>query len=295
MVSTGNFADLFTPGFRVIFQEKFMSYPEQYSKYFNLKTSTRNHEEDSAVTGFGLAPVKNQGAGIHYDDPMQGFDVRYDHLTYGLGFIVTRELAEDDEYRAIAKMPASLARSMRLTVETDAANVYNRAFNPSYTGGDGKELCATDHPLVGGGTQKNELSAAADLDATSFEQALIDIADTTDDRGLLMALQPKMLVVPPELDWTAAKMLESSLDPDTSNNAVNPAKGRLPYSVWNYLTDPDAWFILCDAHEVNFFWRRKIEFVQDNDFDTENAKYKSTMRFSRGWSMPWGVFGSPGV
>jgi len=126
-------------------------------------------------------------------------------------------------------------------------------------------------------------------------QALIDIGDTTDDEGLLLALRPMKLIVPSELDWTASKLLESSLDPDSANNAVNPAKGRLPYMVYNWLTDADAWFILCEDHEMNFFWRRRVEFGKDNDFDTENAKFKSTMRFSTGWSIPWGVFGSPGA
>jgi len=295
MAATGNFADLLAPGFRQIFLDKFSQYPEQYSKVFNVLTSTRNYEDDSFVSGFGLAPEKVQGTGISYADPKQGFDKRYTHVTYGIGFVVTRELFEDDLYNRINRLPRSQARSMRSTVETVDANVLNRAFNSTYTGADGIELCATDHPLLGGGTQKNELTNAADLDATSFEQALIDISDTTDDEGLLLALKPKMLLVPAELDWTASKLLESTLDPESANNAVNPAKGRMPYMVYNWLTDPDAWFILCEDHELNHFWRRQIEFARDNDFDTENARFKATMRFSSGWSIPWGVFGSPGV
>jgi phage major head subunit gpT-like protein len=295
MAGTGNFADLLAPGFRQIFMNKFAQYAEQYSSVFNTDSSTRAYEDDSFVSGFGLAPVKGQGQGISYADPKQGFDKRYTHVTYGLGYFVTRELFDDDQYGKINRLPRSLARSMRATVETVAANVLNRAFDSTYTGGDAKELCATDHPLVGGGTQKNELTTAADLDATSFEQALIDIGDTTDDEGILLALRPMKLIVPSELDWAASTLLYSSLDPDSANNAINPAKGRMPYMVYNWLTDPDAWFILCEDHELNFLWRRKIDFTKDNDFDTENARFKSTMRFSVGWSIPWGVFGSPGV
>ncbi|TAL13925.1 hypothetical protein EPN95_04530 [Patescibacteria group bacterium] len=294
-VGTSNFADLLAPGFRAIFLDKFGQYPEEYSKAFNVLSSTKNYEEDSFVSGFGLAPIKRQGESISYADPKQGFDKRYVHDTYGLGFIVTRELWEDDQYGKIKRMPNSLARSLRATVETTAANVLNRAFNSSFTGADGKEMCATDHALLGGGTQKNELTNAADLTATSFEQALIDIADTTDDEGLLLALRPMKLVVPTELDWTATKLLESTLDPESANNAVNPGKSRLPYMVYHWLTDPDAWFILCEDHELNFFWRRRPDFERDNDFDTENARFKATMRFIASWSLPWGIFGSPGI
>lgn len=292
---TSNFADLLAPGFRSIFMDKFAQYPEEYSQVFNVLSSNRNFEDDSYISGFGLAPIKRQGESISFADPKQGFDQRYIHDTYGLGFIVTRELVEDDLYGKIKRMPNSLARSMRGTVETTAANVLNRAFNASFTGADGKEMLATDHPLLGGGTQKNELTTAADLSATSFEQALIDIADTTDDEGMLLALQPKKLIVPTELDWTASRLLDSSLDPESANNAVNPGKGRLPYMVYHFLTDADAWFILSEDHELNFFWRRRPDFEKDNDFATEDARFRATMRFSAGHSLPWGIFGSPGA
>ena len=294
-VGPSNFGDLLAPGFRAIFLDKFAQYKEEYSQVFNVLSSTRSYEEDSFVSGFGLAPIKRVGEAISYADPKQGLDKRYTHVTYGLGFIVNRELAEDDQYGKIKRMPNSLARSMRATVETTDANVLNRAFNSTYTGADGKELCATDHPLLGGGTQKNEPSAGADLSAASFEQALIDIGDTTDDEGLLLALRPMKLVVPTELDWTANKILESTLDPESAMNAVNPGKGRMPYMTYHWLTDPDAWFILCEDHELNHFWRRKPDFERDNDFDTENARFKSTMRFDSGWSIPWGIYGSPGA
>jgi hypothetical protein len=289
-----NFADLLAPGFRAIFLDKFGQYAEEYSKVFNVLTSGRNYEEESYISGFGLAPIKRAGESITYADPKQGFDKKYTHDTYGLGYIVHRELVEDDLYNKINRLPNCLARSMRATVETTAANVMNRAFNSSYTGADGKEMCATDHPLLGGGTQKNELTNSADLSASTFEQALIDIADTTDDEGLLIGLRPKTLVHPTELEWTAVKLLDSTLDPESAMNAVNPGKGKLPRMTYHWLTDPDAWFILCEDNELNFYWRRRMDFEKENDFDTENAKFKATCRFIASWTLPWGIFGSPG-
>lgn len=290
-----NYGDLLAPGFREIFFNKFNSYPDEYTKIFNILTSERQYEDDSSISGFGTVPQKNEGEAITYDDPIQGFDKRYTHSTFGLGFRVTREMWEDDLYGKMKKMPKSLGRSFKITIEQDGANVYNRAFTSTYAGGDGKELCATDHPLTGGGTEQNELTTAADLNATSFEQALIDIAATVDDRGLLLALRPKTLVVTPSNDWNAAKLLESSLDPESAQNAVNPAKGRLPYMVNHYFANADDWFILCDDHEVNWFWRRRPDFEQGNEFDTEDAKFKGTGRWSNGFSEWRGVFGSPGA
>lgn len=290
-----NFGDLLAPGFRDIFVETSKQYPEMYTQLFNVKNSTRQYEEDSSISGFGTVPEKDEGVGIVYDDPIQGFNVRYTHRTHGLGFRVTREMWEDDQYGAMKKMPAALGRSMRITIETDAANVYNRGFNSSYAGGDGKELLATDHPLTGGGTGRNELSAAADLSETSLEQAMIDIAAITDDRGLLIAKRPVKLVVGPAFAWTAQRLLQSTLAPGSANNAVNPANGLMPYIVNPYLTDPDAWFIILDDSELNWFWRRRPDLEQGNDFDTEDAKFKVTARWSRGWSDWRSVFGSPGA
>lgn len=275
--------------------DKFKSYPDEYTKLFNVLSSERQYEEDSSISGFGLVPEKAEGVGIFYDDPIQGYDKRYTHKTYGMGFRVTREMWEDDLYGKMRKMPKSLGRSMRISIEQDAANVYNRAFNSTYTGGDVKELCATDHPLTGGGTEQNEPSSNADLSATSLEQALIDIAATVDDRGLQLALRPKLLVVTPTYNWTASKLLESTQEPGSGNNDVNPAKGIMPYTVNHYLSDSDAWFVLCDDHEVNFFFRRRPDFEQGNDFDTEDAKYKATARWSNGWSEWRGVYGSQGA
>lgn len=293
-----NFGDLLAPGFREIFDANmFAGYPPEFPKIFNVVTSERQYEDDSSVSGLGTVPDKEEGVGIIYDSPIQGYNKRYTHTTRALGFRVTREMWEDDLYGKMRKMPKALSRSMSVTVETDAANVYNRAFNSSYTGGDGKELCATDHPLTGGGTEQNELSSAADFTDTSLEQALIDIQATTDERGLVLALRPMKFLCSPSGEWNARKVLNSGQDPDSANNAINPAKGALPGGIIvnHYLTDTDAWFILCDTHEVNFFWRRKPAFEQDNDFDTEDAKFKATARWSNGFSEWRGIFGSPGI
>lgn len=291
-----NFGDLLAPGFREIFFEKFKSYPDEYPKICNLPaTAKRQYQDDSSISGFGAAAEKTESIGISYDDPIQGYDKRYTHVTYGLGFRVSREMYEDDLYGKMNKMPKALARSIRYTLETSIANIYNRAFNTSYTGGDGKELCALDHPLTGGGTEQNELTNAADLYETTLEQALIDIAATTDDRGLVLALRPKLLLVTPSNNVNAHKLLKSTQEPGSANNADNFFQGIMPYTVNHYLTDTDAFFILCEDHEVNCFMRRKPDFEQDNDFDTEDAKFKVTARWSEGWSIPWGVFGSPGI
>ena len=291
-----NFGDLLAPGFREIFFMKFGEKPSQYSELFNMETSTRQYEDDSYVSGFGLIPTKDEGVEMDSDEVIQGFDKRYTHDTYGLQYRLTEELMEDEMYGTMKKLPAALGRSMRVTVETDGANMYNNGFDSGVeTGGDGVELFSTLHPLVGGGTQKNELTTAADLSATSLEQALIDIRATTDDRGLPLNLIPRKLIIPPELDWTAKKLLGSSQDPDSANNAINPAHNALKIVVNDYLTDTDAWFIMGDEHELNWFWRIKPDHMQGNDFGTGDAKFKVRARWKRGWSLPWGVFGSPGA
>ena len=292
-----NFGDLLAPGFRIIHDEQFKRYPTEYTEIFNVTDSDRQYEDDSSISGFGFVPEKTEGTGITYDDPIQGYDKRYTHKTYGLGFRVTKEMFEDDLYGKMKKMPKALGRSMRISIETDAANVYNRAFNNSYTGGDGLELCSTAHTLTGGGTEQNELTNAADFTETSLEQALVDIQATLDDRSLVYQLMPKKFLCHASGEWNAAKILKSSQEPGTGNNAINPGKGVLPGGIVvnHYLTDTDAWFILCDEHEVNFMFRRRPDFDRTNDFDTEDAKFKTTARWSNGFSGWRGVFGSPGI
>jgi len=290
-----SFGDLLAPGFREIFFNNFNQYPLEYTRIFNILESTRQYEDDSGVSGFGVVPEKDEGSGITYDDPIQGFNVRYTHRTFGLGFRVTREMWEDDLYNIMRKMPAALGRSMRISQEQDAANVLNRAFNSSYTGGDGKELCATDHPLTGGGTEQNELTTAADFSDTSLEQALIDIAATVDDRSLPINLLARKVIVHPSDQFNAVRVLKSELLPGSAQNDINAVRGIVEVMVNHYLTDTDAWFIQCDGHQLNWFNRRMPDFEQDGDFDTEDAKFKGTARWSRGFSDWRGFFGSQGA
>lgn len=294
--NTSNFGELLEPGLALLYGDSYKQFGEEYSKVFTIKSSSKQTEHTLSMTGFGLMPTKAQGAGVTYDDPIQGYKQSLTHVSYGLGFIVTLEMYEDDLYNKINALPVALARSGAHTVEVTAANILNRAFNSSYTGADAKEMCATDHPLIGGGTMSNELTTAADLSMTSLEQALIDISNFTDDRGLQIAAKPKQLIIPPELEWTAQQLLKSEKDPESANNAINPAKGIMPYTVNHFLTDTDAWFIQTDVpNGLVFYWRRRPALTKDNDHDSDNAKFKSTMRFISGWDDFRGIFGSPGA
>jgi len=294
-----NMADLIVAGFRTILFEKFKSYPEEHKEIFNILTSKKAEEKDSAVSGFGTMPVKKEGAPIGYDDPVQGWDVAYTHVAYGLGFRVTKEMWEDDQYNKIKKMPLALAKSARHTIEQVCANIFNYGFVTTYnSGGDGKALFATDHPLSGGGTYGNEPDVAADLTVSSLRAAIQNIEETLDDRGKILAIKPKKLVVPNALQWTARELLGSKLKPYTADNEKNAfLDNDLNYFVWHYLTDDDAWFLLGDKedHELNFFWRQKLETEHDSDFDTGSLKFKGTMRFSVKWSDWRGTYGSPGA
>jgi phage major head subunit gpT-like protein len=298
-VYTTNFDELLEPGLRKIYGLAYGEWPTEYDKCFTMNTSKKASEYDLGMTGLGTMPTKPEGQPITYDTAYQGYKQTYTHTTRALGFQVTREMYEDDLYREIAKLPKELARSARETVEIITANHLNNAFSNTYTGSDGLELCSTLHTTVAAGTYRNELSVAADLDATSLEQALIDIGTQfINDRGLKMAARPMKLIIHPANVWTAEKLLKSTLDPESAYNAVNPGKSSIPqgYMPMHYLTDADAWFILTDVpNGLNFFWRRRPEFATDNDFDSENAKYKATMRFSSGWTDPRGIFGSPGA
>ena len=295
-----NFADLLEPGLREILFNEWDNYPEEFSKIFNVHDSKKRNEKDSGASNFGLPPEKDEGDSIQYTDPTQGYDTTYTHKTYAWGFRVTREMYEDDLYGIINKMPANLGRSFRQRVETQAAALFNSGFGTvggSYmSGSDGKELFATDHPLLGGGTEQNELTTSADLSPSSLQQAIEDLEDTRDDENLLIMVKPRLLVVPRQLKWTARELLGSNQKPYVANNELNALLDEdLSYFVWHHLTDPDAWFLRADQHYTNFFWRRRLDFGQGNDFDTEDAKYKATMRFSLGWSDWRGWYGSPGA
>lgn len=294
-----NMADLLADGFRTILFDRWDTIKWIYDKIFNVDTSTKKEEKDSAVHGFGLMPSKAEGMGITYEDPAQGYDVTYTHVTYGMGFRVTEEMWEDDLYGKIKKLPKALAKSAMHTVEQACANIFNNGFVTTYnSGGDSKALFATDHPLVGGGTQANTPAVAADLTVSSLQAAITAIEEMTDDNGIVLTLKPKTLLVPTALKWTAKELLKSEKKPGTADNDINAlADEDLGYTTWPYLTDDDAWFLLTekDEHELNFFWRRKLDTDDESDFDTGDLKFKATMRFSVKWSDYRGTYGSPGA
>ena len=304
VINTSNFAKDLIPGVKTWFGTKYKEYPIEYADIFEKGTSQRAFEEEAGVTGFGLAAVKTEGDGIAYDEQEQAFIARYTHVTYGLGFIITREMYEDGIAVTVALRRASaLAFSIRQTKELIGANVLNRAFNSAYTMGtnsDGKELCADDHPNKSGGKWRNELSTAADLSEAALEQACIDIADFKTDRGLTIAIMPQKLIIPPELEFDAMRILESVGQSGTANNDINAirASKKFPQGVKvnHYLTNADAWFIGTNCPDgMKYMERRADSFGTENDFDTENAKFKATFRCSFGWSDPRGIFGSPGA
>jgi phage major head subunit gpT-like protein len=297
VVNTGSIAKAIWPGVNKFYGLGYNQHALEYSQIFDVENSTKLYEEDVILSGTGLAPKKPEGESISYDSIKQGWVTRYTNVVYGLGFQVTREMIEDDQYDLAFKKAKYLGRSIRITQETVSANVLNRAFNSSYTGGDGLEMCSAAHLNVAGGTFANELTTAADLSEASLEQACIDIAGFTDDRGLQIAANAKKLIIPRQLKFEAHRILKSTLQNDSANNAVNALKNMgLDIVMNHYLTDADAWFLKTDVQDgMKYFNRRSPEFKDDSDFDTENAKFKGTVRFSVGWSDPRGVFGSPGA
>ena len=300
-IATGNWSKVLWPGINAWYGDAYNEHKVEYTDLFDTFTSRRAFEEDVGQSGFGLAPVKGEGASAIYTTSQQGFVSRYNMVAYALGFIVTHESVADDLYDVVGKGQAqSLAFSMRQTKETVCANVYNRAFNSSYTGGDSKELCATDHPNVAGGTYSNELTTAADLSEAALEQACIDIMKWTNDAGLKIAAMPKSLIIPPDLVFEAERILGSSLRPGTADNDVNALNSMSKFpggvKVNHYLTDSDAWFIRTNVpNGMKFFEREADRFSQEQDFDSMNAKYLAYGRYAAGWTDPKGLFGSPGA
>lgn len=299
VITTGNHPKLLWPGLNALFGT-YKDLPYEHTMVFDVNTSDKAYEEDVELPGFGLAPVKSEGNAISYDTHAQGYTSRYTNVTYGLGFIETIEAVEDNQYKSRAtKRTKMLARSMRVTKETVMANIINRAFTAAYAGGDGKELLATDHPTLDG-TQSNELSVAADLSEASLEDLLIQIMNAKDSRGLRMQLIGRKLIVPVNLAFEAERIVNSNLQNDTANNAINAVRsmGLLPDGVmkWHYLTDTDAWFIKTDCPDaLKLFNRRALSFAKDSDFDTDNFKHKATERYVGGWSDWRGLYGSPGA
>jgi hypothetical protein len=305
-INTGSFAKSLYPGVNKWYGDEYNEFPVQFTKLFDKYDSKRNFEEDVGVSGLGLLSVKPEGAGITYDSSRQGFTTRYQHVAYASGFVVTREAYEDDLYGVVGKQRAgALAFAVRQTKEILGANVYNRAFNTSYVGGDGSTLIASaaggsaSHPNIAGGTWTNGPSVAVDFSEAALEQALIDIAQYTDDRGLKIAVKVKSLILPVQQQFEATRVLKGDWQVNSAERNVNAMKvmGLVPEVVINnYLTDPDAWFLRTDTKEgMKYFERRADEFKTDDDFDTENAKFKATFRVSFGWSNPKQLWGSPGA
>lgn len=300
VITTSSFAKALWPGVNAWYGKAYNDYSVEWDKLFEKNKSSKAYEEDVGVSGFGLARIKATGAPIEYDSERQGFTSRYQHVTYALGFVITREMYEDDQYDVVGKRKATgLARSLRQTKEIVGANIFNRAFNSSYTYGDGVELISGSNVNVAGGTWSNELASPADLSEAALEQAAIDIYAFTDDRGLLIAAKPKKLVIASPNQFEAMRILEADGRTGTDSNDPNvlKTKGIIPEVIVNhYLTDADAWFLLTDVTDgLKYFERRGDSFEQDNDFDTENAKFKATARYSFGATDKRAIYGSEGV
>ncbi len=300
-ISRAQLAKELEPGLNALFGMEYGRYENQHSEIYTTESSDRAFEEEVMLSGFGAAPVKQEGSGVSFDDANESFTARYNHETIALAFAITEEAVEDNLYdRISARYTRALARSMAHTKQVKAAAVLNNAFDSSVTGGDGKELCATDHPLINGGTFANEPSVAADLNETSLEDALISIAGFVDERGLKIALRGTKLIIPRQLQFTAERLMTSVLRPATSDNDVNAVRsmGMLPqgYTVNDFLTDTDAFFIMTDTPRgFLHFERTPLSTNMEADFDTGNMRYKARERYSFGFSDPRCVFGSPGA
>ena len=289
------------PGLNALFGMEYARYENQHSEIFTTETSDRSFEEEVMLSGFGAAPTKSEGTGVAFDDANEAYTARYNHETVALAFSITGEAVEDNLYdRLSARYTKALARSMAHTKQVKAAAVLNNAFDSTVTGGDGKELCATDHPLTNGSTFANEPSTAADLNETSLEDALIKIAGFVDERGLIVALRGMKLIIPRQLQFVAERIMNSTLRVATSDNDINALKsmGMLPegYVVNDFLTDTDAFFIMTDTPRgFLHFERVALSTGMEADFDTGNMRYKARERYSFGFSDPRCVFGSPGA
>lgn len=303
-VTTGAFGKAVWPGINAWYGKRYNRYPNEWKNDFDMEYSKLRFEEQVGYSGMTLATVKSEGGAITYDTMQQGFITRYKNITYATGFIISDEMIEDDQYNVVntggKRGARECAKSMTQTKERVCANTFNRAFNSTYKGGDNVEMCSLVHPNVAGGTYQNEPTVAVDISEAALEQACITIAKWTDDRGLLAAINPVSIHIPTDLPFVLERILKSPLRVNTSNNDLNAIKsmGKFAKGVFvnHYYTDTDAWFLRTDAdYGLQFFERRKDTFTDDSDFDTDNLKYKATMRFSAGWTDPRGIFGSPGA
>jgi hypothetical protein len=289
------------PGLNALFGLEYAKYGEEHKEIYETESSERSFEEETKLSGFAAAPVKNEGSAIAYDNAQEAFTARYTHETIAMGFAITEEAVEDNLYDSLSsRYTKALARGMAYTKQVKAAYVLNNAFTGGPTYGDGVVLCSTAHPLVSGGTNSNTPSTASDLNETSLENAVIQIAAWTDERSLLIAAKPKKLVIPPALQFVATRLLETELRVSTADNDINALKnnGSIPdgYCVNHYLTDTNAWFLLTDVpNGLKHFIRTPMSTGMDGDFDTGNVRYKARERYSFGVSDPLGIFGSPGA
>ena len=288
------------PGLNALFGLEYARYGEEHKEIYESETSERSFEEETKLSGFSAAPVKPEGSSIQYDNAQEAWTARYTHETIAMGFSITEEAVEDNLYDSLsARYTKALARAMAYTKQVKAAYVLNNAFTGGPTYGDGVVLCSTAHPLVSGGTNSNRPTTGADLNETSLENAVIQIAAWTDERGLLIAAKPRKLIVPPALQFVATRLLETELRVGTTDNDINAIKnnGSIPegYRVNHFLTDPNAWFLITDVpNGLKHFVRTPMSTGMDGDFDTGNVRYKARERYSFGVSDPLGIFGSPG-
>ena len=289
------------PGLNALFGLEYAKYGEEAAEIFETESSDRSFEEETKLSGFGAAPVKNEGAAIAYDNAQEAWTARYNHETISMGFSITEEAIEDNLYDSLSsRYTKALARAMAYTKQVKGAAILNTAFTAGTTYGDGQTLCSTAHPLVSGGTNSNRPTTGADLNETSLEAAVIQIAGWTDERGLLIAAKPRKLVLPADLQFVATRLLDTDLRPGTADNDINALRnnGTIPdgYTVNHYLTDTNAWFLLTDVpNGLKHFVRTPMQTSMDADFDTGNSRYKARERYSFGVSDPLGVFGSPGA
>jgi hypothetical protein len=289
------------PGLNALFGLEYARYGEQHKEIYEIESSERSFEEETKLSGFAAAAVKNEGSAIQYEAGQEAWTARYNHETIALGFSLTEEAVEDNLYDSLsARYTKALARAMAYTKQVKAAAVLNNGFNSAYTGGDGVGLFSSAHPLVSGGTNSNIPSTPADLNETSLEAAVIQIAQWTDERGLLIAAKPKKLIVPPALQFVATRLLETEQRVGTTDNDINALKnnGSIPegYTVNNFLTDNNAWFLTTDVpNGLKHFVRQSLVTSSDSDFDTGNMRYKARERYSFGWSDPLGMYGSAGA
>jgi len=288
------------PGLNALFGLEYARYGEEHKEIYETESSERSFEEETKLSGFSAAPVKNEGQALQYDNAQEAWTARYNHETIALGFSLTEEAIEDNLYDSLsARYTKALARAMAYTKQVKAANVLNNGFSSAVTGGDGQPLFSSAHPLVNGGTNSNVPSTAADLNETSLENAVIQIAAWTDERGLLIAAKPKKLIVPPALQFVATRLLETELRVGTTDNDINALKsnGAVPegYAINHFLTDTNAWFLTTDVpNALKHFVRTPLQNSMDGDFDTGNVRYKSRERYSFGWSDSLGIYGSSG-